>query len=456
MNVYTARDIAVEALRDRGGNVTAHLDRLIGQSVLSPADRSLARELALGVLRRRETLRTVIRAFLRQPNHTMPGPVNEILLLGAYQILFLERIPDFAAVNEAVEQADRFHHRRQQGFVNGLLRSITREIGPVETGPFVPAGDVLPMTPDSWRRLKRPIFADPQRMPQRYIADAFSLPIDLAEKWHAQFGMKTTINLAFHANSRAPMILRVNTLKTTVAKAIESLAASGLEAQPHANGLSIVARDGVNMLAGDEFKAGLLQPQDPTATQVSLALDPRPGMNVLDFCAAPGTKTTHIAELMADKGSITALDVSEDKRLRITENARRMGIGIINVMPSEAAGGLEIGSFDRVLVDVPCSNTGVLARRPEARWRFDLRSLNQVAADQRTLASMAVMFTRPGGRLVYSTCSIEQEENQQNVRWLLQKHRNLELIKDELTLPGGASDATQWHDGGYYAIFALR
>ena len=219
---------------------------------------------------------------------------------------------------------------------------------------------------------------------------------------------------------------------------------------------SLLDRDGVNMLAGDEFKAGLLQPQDPTATQVSLALDPRPGMNVLDFCAAPGTKTTHIAELMADKGSITALDVSEDKRLRITENARRMGIGIINVMPSEAAGGLEIGSFDRVLVDVPCSNTGVLARRPEARWRFDLRSLNQVAADQRTLASMAVMFTRPGGRLVYSTCSIEQEENQQNVRWLLQKHRNLELIKDELTLPGGASDATQWHDGGYYAIFALR
>lgn len=455
-NVRTARDIAVEALRDRLGNVTAHLDRLVDRSPLSQADRGLARELALGVLRRRETLRMVIRAFLRQPEHTMPGPVNEILLVGAYQILFLDRIPAFAAVNEAVEQAARFHHRRQQGFVNGVLRSISREIGEIETGVFSPGENVLPISASSWRKFTRPVFANPSTLPERHLSEAFSLPMVLAERWIGQYGKKKAMGIAFHANTRAPLILRVNRLKTDVPSVVLALEKAGVQAKPHANGISVVTDDTTNILETQEFRLGMLQPQDPTASAVSISLDPRQGMNVLDFCAAPGTKTTHIAELMNNTGSITAMDVNEDKIARITQNTRRMGVDIVRTMLAESAGGLEIGSFHRVLVDVPCSNTGVLARRPEARWRFDIKAMNKVSADQRTLAQMAVMFCAPGGKFVYSTCSIEREENERNVQFLRDKHPNLELIEQKLTLPGGVDDPTRWHDGGFYAIFAVH
>ncbi len=455
--MINARDIAVSALRDRAGNVSAHLERLLEQERLSPADRALARELALGVVRRKGTLQAVLKAFQKYPGRPMLPPLDEILLVALYQVLVLTRIPDFAAVNEAVEQAARLGQQRQQGVVNAILRSATREVSPPTEGTPPLAANVVPITPSTYRTYNMPIFPDPAANPAGYFSQAFSLPLPLAERWLFRLGSLTkAVQLGYHANSRAPFILRVNRFKTDVTTVLAKLKAQGIDAAAHANGVSIALAEHMNVAELDVFKAGLVQPQDPTATAVVLAADPQPGTKVLDFCAAPGTKTTQMAELMQNKGEILALDVSAEKLKNIEDSCRRMDIGIVKTRLSAEIGSAEPQSFDLVLADVPCSNTGVLARRAESRWRFDERAMGEVTRDQKILAGLASQFVRRGGRLVYSTCSIEPEECGAISRHLAGKFRHLELVDEKLTLPGGAEDPAQWHDGGYYAIFRCR
>ena len=192
------------------------------------------------------------------------------------------------------------------------------------------------------------------------------------------------------------------------------------------------------------------------ASEVALAAAPQPGMKVLDFCAAPGTKTTHLAELMGNRGSITAVDVSREKLQLIEDNCRRLGIDIVQTRLTTEVDQLQPASFDLALADVPCSNTGVLARRAEARWRFDPAALAGLARDQCTLVALAAGFVRPGGRLVYSTCSLEPEECSRVTRELLRRVPGLSPMEERLVLPGGAEDPAHWHDGGYFAVFDVR
>ena len=283
---------------------------------------------------------------------------------------------------------------------------------------------------------------------------AFSLPEELAERWIRSRGsLRGAVKLAAHANTRAARIVRVNATKATVAEAAEILAEQGVETVPHENGRSLVILSRQSLQGTAAFTDGLIQPQDATATAVCEAVGVKEGMNVLDFCAAPGTKTTHLAELMGDSGAITACDVNEAKLRRIEENCQRLGITSVTTMPAERVGSLEPESFDRVLVDVPCTNTGVLARRPEARWRFSASELSKCVKDQKGILSAASIFVRPGGRLVYSTDSIEPAECESVAKWLAAGDRRLTLIRSELTLPGGAADLVRWHDGGYVAVF---
>ena len=451
----SARDIAVLALRDREGNVSAHLERLLGREAPG-SERALAEELTLGAVKRRATLEAVLRAFLAEPGRKLPGALNEILHVALYQLLFLDRIPDFAAVNEAVEQAGRFHHRRQGGLVNGILRTVLRALGPLEEGSPPPAQDILQVGPGSYRRLARAVFADPAARPEEYLAGAMSLPIELARRWVKRCGLERAAELGLHANARPPMTLRPNRLRADRQKLLDELAAAGVPARPHANGVSVVLDHGVNIAGLDLFRRGLVQPQDATATGVCLRAAPPVGGSVLDFCAAPGTKTTHLGELMENRGSIVAVDVSDDKLQRIVTNAARLGVDIVQTVLADQVASLPAASFDLVLADVPCSNTGVLARRAEARWHFSEQALSQLARDQRVLIALAASFVRPGGRLVYSTCSIEPEECSQVAAHLPRVNPKLRLADQELTLPAGADDAAAWRDGGYVAVFEAR
>ena len=178
----------------------------------------------------------------------------------------------------------------------------------------------------------------------------------------------------------------------------------------------------------------------------------QPGMRVLDFCAAPGTKTTHMAECMQNQGTIIAADVDEYKIGKISSNARRLGIDIITTMLAEEIGRLEPESFDVVLVDAPCSNTGVLARRPEAKWRFDSDTLGPMINTQQQILDMASIFVKPGGQLVYSICSIEPEEGSHVAKSFSQRN-SMKLCDEKLTLPAGVSNPQAWCDGGYVATF---
>ncbi len=447
------RDVAVLAMRDREGHVTAHLEGLLRRAELSGPDAGLARELALGTARRCRTLDAVLRAFLKRPDRRPPGVIREILRVGLYQVLLLDRVPDHAAVSEAVEQAGRFHHRRQGGLVNGVLRSVARSLSAPGEGPGSVAADAVCVDATAHRTFDRPVFPDPASEPVAWLADAHSLPEMLASRWLGRMGeMGQAVAVAAHCNTRAPVILRVNTLKASVEDVLAELAAAGLDARPHANGRSVVLDSRGDVTALDAFRRGAVQVQDASATAVVDAAGAAPGMNVLDLCAAPGTKTTHLGEAMGNDGSIVAADVSAEKLARVEDNCSRMGVGIVRTVAAEAVGGLETGSFDLVLADVPCTNTGVLSRRPEARWRFDDKALARAVADQKFLARTAVNFVRPGGRLVYSTCSIEPEECGQVVRWLCKQAGRLNLREERLTLPGGAADGTRWHDGGYYAV----
>ncbi len=451
----TARDIAVKALRDRTGFVTDHLDHLLGDASLSPADRGLASELTLGVLRRRRTLQCILRKYLRRPKQKLPRPVESILHVAIYQLLLLDRVPDFAAVDEAVEQTRRFGHPRQAGLVNGVLRTLLRETGPADPSQTDPAVDILP-TPAGGQTLGRAAFREPDRRPADYLGEAYSLPSDLTARWIAAHGFDTARALAAHSCATPPVICRVNLARATVAEALAALAEDSIAATPHANGASIVlpSADGLTDCAA--FRDGLIQPQDPTATAVIAAAPIEPGMAVLDFCAAPGTKTTHIAQRMNNRGRIDACDVSDAKLARINDNCRRMGFDIVRTVAAGQIGQLDLGSYDLVLVDAPCSNTGVLARRIEARWRFADDEPARIAEDQFFLLNAAAHYVRPGGTLLYSTCSIEPEENTRLVARLLGKIETLGCADRKLTLPGPVGDPTRWHDGGFRAMIQVR
>ncbi|MBS3735137.1 MAG: methyltransferase domain-containing protein [Phycisphaerae bacterium] len=453
------RDIAVWALVDRDGHVTRRLEQLLERDRPSPQDEALARELALGTCRRRQSIQALLRAYMDQPDRRLPGTMNEILAVGVYQLVFLDRIPDHAAVNEAVAQAVRHRHKRQSGLVNGVLRTIARKVGEPTDGPPPLTREAVPVAPDRYRVADRPVFPDPQEDPAGYLAAAHSLPSALARRWIKQLGsLRVAAEVAAHASARAPLTLRVNALAAggdageAVGSVLKSLREDGFEPALHENGISAVLPRSAHLRNIRAFDAGCVQPQDATATAVVDAAAPAPGVRVLDFCAAPGTKTTHLAEKMNRSGTIVAVDVSPDKLRRIEDNCRRMGHTNVTTMLAEQVGSLDPESFDLVLVDAPCTNTGVLARRSEARWRFAEPALKRSAADQVELLAMALRFVAPGGRLVYSTCSIEPEENDAVVQRFVRRAGGFTLVDEKLTLPAGATDPTRWHDGGYYAV----
>jgi 16S rRNA (cytosine967-C5)-methyltransferase len=446
-----ARAIALEALLDRQGLVTAHLDRLLSERSPAPADAALACELAHGVVRRRRTLDAIIRVYSDRPKRKPPAPVQEILRLGVYQLVFLDRIPAFAAVSEAVD-ACRSRHRRRAGFVNAVLRSVDRDMGDPQTGKPPLDQQTVPIAPDRYRVFGKPMFYSPEDRPEGFLGEAVSLPDDLAGRWLGQaHSMREAYDRAMQVNARPPVVARVNTAQMSVAEAIARLTDAGVDAAAHVNGVSVVFTAHVDVTALDLFAEGVISPQDPTATAVVGALDVRPGMRVLDLCAAPGTKTMQIGQIMGGAGQIVAVDVSEAKLQRIAESARRCGLDNIELCPAERLGSLDPESFDRILIDAPCSNTGVLARRVEARWRFRADALGQLAADQRQLIAMASVFLAAEGRMVYSTCSIEPEENDEVIQGVVRQRGTLKVADRKLTRAEGFAGPAEYRDGGFWA-----
>jgi 16S rRNA (cytosine967-C5)-methyltransferase len=379
------------------------LDAEIERESLSPRDAALATEIVFGVLRWRRYLDALLTPHARRPLDRLDTRVLTLLRMTAYQIIFLERVPAWAAVNDAVALSKTRAKPGVPEFVNAVLRAFVRR-GERERRPALP---------------KDPLDA---------LAVRCSFPTWLAARWVTRYGAEEAERLMRAMNDRPPMTVRVNTLRTTRERARERLRLEeGLAAEPTRwapEGL--VVEHGGPPGTWKAFVDGDLIVQDEASMLVSRLLEPRPGETIADVCAAPGTKTTHIAALMGDAGRVIACDPDRARLALVGASAARLGLAIVETRegPVETVAPALADACDRVLVDAPCSNLGVLRRNPDAKWRRTPEDLGRARARQRAILAAATTMVRPGGCLVYATCSLEPEENDDVWGPYLETHRN--------------------------------
>jgi 16S rRNA (cytosine967-C5)-methyltransferase len=304
----------------------------------------------------------------------------------------------------------------------------------------------LPLEKGRYRKLARPVLPDPATYPVEYLASAFALPRWLAGRWMERYPWEECLRLGFWFAGPAPLWLRCNTLRIDRTTCLAALAQVGIAAEPgqHPQAIRLAEPVAIRDLPG--YEQGWFAVQDESAMKVASALAPQPGSRVMDLCAAPGGKTTHLAALMGNQGQVIACDV-DDRRLRtVGELCQRLGIGIVETRRLHLERNEEppAGPFDAVLVDVPCSNTGVLGRRPEVRRRLQPGDLRHLVVLQTKLLLQAAQRVQAGGSLVYSTCSMEPDENRQIVQNVLQTVPSFMLEADEEQIPGRPADGGYW------------
>ena len=440
MTPPTARAIAAGVLRrsrQRDGFAPELIDEASGS--LSPQDRRFVVQLVMGVIRRKATLDALVAPFLTRPFDQLHPDTLDLLRLGTFQIAFLTQVPRHSAVDETVEITPPVVKK----FVNAILRKVSDAVTDEYTTVMGPAA--VPMAGDgSYRKLARPLLPDPRRDLPAYLAAAFSWPRWLADRWLHQHGPDECVRLGFWFNSPPPLWVRVNSTKLTRDEYLAKLAAANIPAEPGGHPQAVKLPDGGSVRELPGFAAGEFAVQDHSSMLVASVLAPKPGWQVLDLCAAPGGKTTHLAELMHHSGRIVACDIVAKRLESVTELCRRMGVRIVE--PRVLADGTDApaGPFDAALVDVPCSNTGVLGRRPEVRWRLQPHEFEHLIRLQTTLLKTALTRVRPGGVVVYSTCSIDPDENGGVVRAVLGEMKDVKLEAEHTAVPGRPSDGGYW------------
>ena len=326
-------------------------------------------------------------------------------------MLFLDKVPVSAAVNTATELSK--DHGKKSGYVNGLLRNLDRKRAAI-VGP----------DPDD---------------PVKGLSVLHSHPEWLVRRWVKRFGEETAERLLRENNRPAPLVVRTNTLKTTRDRLKASLEAEGAAAVETAYstvGLEILSSPGLRSLTA--YAKGWFMVQDQAAQLISLMLGPRPGETVLDACAAPGGKATHLAELMENNGSLIALESDQGRLGRIRENSARLGITIITPVRGDATKYQE-GRFDKILIDAPCSGLGVLRRHPDGRWNKNENTIEERAVLQRGILENCASLLKPGGALVYATCTTEPEENEEVIGSFLAGHDEFAIEDPHRYLPAAAA-----------------
>ncbi len=444
---HNARSLALQVLlacRKHEAFVQEILDRQLAVHTLSAADRRLVTQLVYGVLRRRGTLRALLQPSVNRPTHKVEAWLWEALYLGTYQLALLTHIPTHAAVHETVELAVSFGRPGARGFLNGILRRVAELMTEERTANS--AADALPLEHSEYRRLSRPIFPDPTAHPGEYLAAAFSLPDWLVHRWLPRYGFEECQRVGFWFAGPTPLTLRCQPLRCSREQLLSALRQTGHSAETGEQPQAVRLHESGPIRDLPGYAEGWFSVQDESAMRVASALAPEPGETILDLCAAPGGKATHLAELMRNTGRIVACDVDEQRLQTVASLAKRLGLTIIEPYRLRHNENADVpsGPFDRVLVDVPCSNTGVLGKRPEARWRLRLDDLRQLVALQTRLLHIAAKRVRPGGVIVYSTCSIEPEENRQVVDAVLECNPELRLEATEDAVPGKPADGGFW------------
>lgn len=458
-SVPSARAAACEAVAfalEHQGFIGEHLARLRAEQGSTARDVGFASEIALGTMRRFQTLQHLLVTVAPHDRQRVSTLLRAILLTGAYQIVFMNRVPEFAAVDESVTLARRLVGGRAHAMANALLRRLA---GAIHTRSCDWQPGSLDLVRTNWShacRFRLAVLPDPARQPESSIALATGESLAIVRNLVARFGVEKAEQIAWASTATPVTILNANTLRASFA---EVVAAVQTEC-PHA-ALSSVGDAPAIFLPPDVHvgeltvvRDGRAYVQDATAHQAALAVDAKSGERILDLCAAPGGKSIAMAIASGDRAEIVACDTSGQRLDRVRENAERLGLRSIRsvlLSPGGAPAAGELGRFNAVLADVPCSNSGVFSRRPEARLRLNAESLRSLAELQTKLLIQAASYPREGGGIIYSTCSIEGAENEYRIREFTGAHPAWLLEEEHLTLPTWGPSLADWRDGGYFA-----
>ena len=405
----TTRALALTALGEiweQGKKPKGVIEELSGS--LDKRERSFLMELVYGVLRYRDTLDWALHGFLRKPLGLSQDTLNN-LRLAAYQILFM-RVQDWAAVNEAVELEK---HKGRPGVVNGVLRSLLRK----------PAAERLNLTPVE-RKGAVP-----------YIALLTSHPSWLIKRWIKRFGEKGARELAEANNRIPPLTLRANTLRSTREQLLERLSSVGITGEPTPFSPDGIRLKGFPVMKELSSLRDSFMVQDEAAQLITHLLEPKPGQRVLDACASPGGKTTHIAQMIKDRGEILALEIDEGRMPQLKENVSNLNMNSITLLHGDFR---ELDKsresyFDKIMLDAPCSALGVIRRNPDIKYRRTPEDLKEFMKKQLTMLRAAAKMVKPGGSIVYSVCSTEPEEGEEVVKEFLKDSEDFYII--DTTLP---------------------
>jgi 16S rRNA (cytosine967-C5)-methyltransferase len=413
--IAPARQLAFETIRASFED-DAHTERAFRQAAdeggAGGRERAQAQRLAFGTVQRRGTIDAGLDRLVDRPLRDLDPPVIAALRLGMYELLFADATPDHAAVDQAVELARRAGAAHASGFVNAVLRRASREREELADSLL---GD--DSTPEA-------------------AAVAHSAPLWLAQMWWRELGAAAARSLLAACNEPPETAFRVNTLRTSPDRVVELLRDAGVDARPAASGAPyapigskkrtgtdwplavpemIVVEGQTGPLVPELVEAGELTPQSRGSAAVVEVLDPQPGEHVLDLCAGPGIKTGQIAARMGDRGEVISVESDPERAAEVAQQARRLDLRSVTVVEANAGDAGMAPGFDRVLVDPPCSDLGALASRPDARWRKSPATIERLVAEQARLLRRGREALRPGGTLVYSTCTISARENEQQV-----------------------------------------
>ena len=433
----SARRIALEVLYKievKGAYSRIALDSALSTHELSKEDRALVTELVYGVIRRLNTLDWVLNSysFNRKIEEFSPY-VRNILRLGAYQLMYLDRIPPYAAINESVEMSKEFEHSGVVSIVNAVLRAVSDNVKDI-------------------------IYPDPQKNLSYYLSIKYSHPQWLITRWLSRLGEKETIQLCEVNNQASPLTIRTNTLKTVREELIRILEEEDLRVEESLvapEGLKI--RDFVSLTQLESFRNGLFTVQGESSQLISYILTPQAGETVLDACAAPGGKTTHMAELMRNTGSIIALDIRKPRLEMIRENCVRLGVTNVKVefLDATKASSLYSKKVDRCLVDAPCSSLGIIQSQPEVRWKRDYKeTLVKMPQLQSAILDDVSQCVKPKGVLVYAVCSLEPEEGEKVIEKFLKERPLFHLESIKPYLPGSEEELVD--ENGFLKIYPHR
>jgi 16S rRNA (cytosine967-C5)-methyltransferase len=428
-----------------GAYADGALERELNRLPLEPADRALATELSYGAIRQRRLLDAWLDALGKVPAERQPPRLRWLLHLGCYQLLFSQRVPAAAAVNTTVELAKQAGLGRLAPVANGVLRQLLRRRAGLPAG--APPWQGLPQLEGE---LPAPTLPATTALGLRH-----SLPEWLAELLLQWLPPQRAEAFAASCNQPPGLDLRVNPLRAGREPVLAALRLAGVAAEPLAEpqAIALSGRVGdLRQLPG--FAEGHWCVQDRSAQRIAPLLQPAVGQHILDACAAPGGKSTHLAELIGNQGEIWAVDRAEARLRRLQRNAERLGLDCIRPLVADAARLAEQrpewqGHFDRILIDAPCSGLGTLARHADARWRIEPAAIPELVALQTQLLEALLPLLRPGGLMVYATCTVHPAENGELIAALLDRHPELELHSSRQWWPG--QDAG---DGFYTAVLA--